>query len=149
MEALQPERDTSRSPLFQVAFQLQTAGAVELRLGDLQLEIMSVESGTSKFDMTFQLTEKPEGLSGQVEYNIDLFDEGTIDRMATHFGMLLESVVANPNRPISQLPISTQAERYKLLVERNDTRIDNFSAGGLNQAFELGRTYPRCHRSRF
>lgn len=136
VEALQPERDTSRSPLFQVAFQLQAADSLALRLGDLELEIMTVESGTSKFDMTFQLTEKPEGLSGQVEYNTDLFDESTINRMALHFRTLLESVAVNPGQPISQLPILTQAERHQLLVEWNDTQIDNFSAGALNQSFE-------------
>ena len=75
----------------------------------------------AKFDLTLSIVDKEEGLDGSLEYNSDLFEEETIERMLGHYQILLEGVVANRERPISRLPLLTEAERQQLLVEWNAT----------------------------
>jgi amino acid adenylation domain-containing protein len=135
VEALQPERDRSRPPLFQVAFQLEAATPDPLQLPGLELDVVIVESGTSKFDLTLQLSETKDGFRGSVEYNTDLFDEDSIRRMVGHFQVLLESVVADPNRRVSQLPILTPEEKYQVLFEWNNTQTDHLEGQTLTQLF--------------
>ena len=86
--------------------------------------------------------EEGKGLSGKIEYNTDLFDAETIERMAGHFGTLLESVVAEPAQRVSELALLTEAERHKLLVEWNATEADYPADKGLVQLFEeqVGRS---------
>jgi len=122
VEALQPERDLSHTPLFQVMFILQNAPLPSLELPGLTLRSIEVDSGTAKFDLTFSMVETEEGLAGSWEYNTDLFDDSTVSRMAGHFQTLLESIVADPERRIGDLPILTKAERHQLLVEWNNTQ---------------------------
>src|SRR5690606_8202621 len=89
VEKLQPERDMSRSPFFQVMFVLQNAPAQALRSPELTIEELDVDSGTAQFDLTFSVADLPAGLSVSVEYNTDLFDEATVRRMLGHFEVLL------------------------------------------------------------
>jgi amino acid adenylation domain-containing protein len=124
VEALQPERDLSRTPLFQVMFALQNAPMEPFELPELHLGLMDVDSATSKFDLTLSLAETPLGLSGEVEYNTDLFDAGTITRLVEHFQILLEGIVANLDQRLSDLPLLTQSEQHQLLLEWNDTQAD-------------------------
>jgi len=124
VEVLQPERDLSRTPLFQVMFVLQNAPRRALRLGGALLDVMEVESGATKFDLTLSLEETPEGLAGRLEYDSDLFDGATVTRMVGHFRMLLEGVVADPDCAIQELPLLTEEEKRQLLVEWNATRED-------------------------
>ncbi|RMF31802.1 MAG: amino acid adenylation domain-containing protein, partial [Chloroflexi bacterium] len=124
VEALQPERDMSHTPLFQVMFVLQNAPAEPLELPGLTLTPVEVDRGTATFDLTLSMTEGPEGLSGSLEYNTDLFDAATIRRMLGHFQTLLEAVVADPDRPIAQLPLLTKPERQQMLVQWNATATD-------------------------
>ncbi|HEY0604990.1 MAG TPA: non-ribosomal peptide synthase/polyketide synthase, partial [Herpetosiphonaceae bacterium] len=121
VEQLQPERDLSRTPLFQVMFVLQNAPRLRVERGDLRWEPLTVESRMAKFDLTLMLTETSAGLQGAIEYRTDLFDAATIERMVGHFHMLLASIVADPTRPIDLLPLLTDAERQQLLVEWNKT----------------------------
>src|SRR6218665_2677181 len=83
-EELKPERDQSRSPLFQVMFALPNPPMPELVMGPLRLSPMEVEFKTAKFDLSLALTETPEGLRGVLEYNTDLFVRGTAERMMSH-----------------------------------------------------------------
>jgi non-ribosomal peptide synthetase component F len=117
VDELQPERDLSHTPLFQVLFVLQNAPKQSLSLPGLTLELMEVEPGSVKFDLTLSLEERPHGLAGSVGYNVDLFDDSTIRRMIGHFRVLLGGVVSNPETPISKLPLLTEAERHRLVVE--------------------------------
>src|SRR5262249_27868227 len=117
VEQLQPERDMSRSPLFQTAFALQNAPMPTMELSGLSLSILEIDSGATKFDLSLSMTETEEGLVGSLEYNTDLLDESTIVRMIGHLQTLLESIVANPEIPISELQMLTQTEQHQLLVE--------------------------------
>ncbi|MBD1879528.1 non-ribosomal peptide synthetase [Coleofasciculus sp. FACHB-T130] len=136
VEELQPSRDRSYTPLFQVMFALHTAPKTALQLPGLSLSLLEVETGTAKFDLTLEITDTEEGLTGSLEYNTDLFDEATITRMLGHFQTLLEGIVANPDCRLSGLPLLTEAERYQLLVEWNQTQTDYPADSCFHQLFE-------------
>ncbi|HID62186.1 MAG TPA: non-ribosomal peptide synthetase, partial [Anaerolineae bacterium] len=138
VDALQPERNLSHSPLFQVMFVLQEAPTGAQALSDLTLRGVEAETGVAKFDLTLSMAEDGDGdgLGGVFEYNVDLFDAATIERMIAHFQTLLEGIVADPNRPISELPLLTEAERRQLLVEWNDTVADYPQDRCIHELFE-------------
>ncbi|MHC5730093.1 MAG: condensation domain-containing protein, partial [Nostoc sp.] len=111
VEELKPERDRTHSPLFQVMLILQNAPMEVLKLPGVILSPMEVETETAMFDITLFLTETEQGLMGVFEYNSDLFDAATINRMQGHFQILLEGIVANPDQRLSDLPILTATEQ--------------------------------------
>ncbi|MCG8352465.1 MAG: condensation domain-containing protein, partial [Chloroflexales bacterium] len=123
VDELQPERNLSHTPLFQVMIALNKGHLQKLELPDLLMRPLPVDSGTAKFDLTLALVERTDGLYGALEYNIDLFDAVTIARMIEHFQILLAGIAANPNQPLSALPLLTEAERRQLLVEWNATSV--------------------------
>ncbi|WP_424102173.1 non-ribosomal peptide synthase/polyketide synthase [Moorena producens] len=124
VEALQPQRSLSHSPLFQVMFVLQNAPMGKLDLPGLSLSQLNQQSTIAKFDLTLSMMETELGLVGTWEYNTDLFDGSTIARMATHFQNLLSAIVDNPQQVVEQLPLLSAQERHQLLVEWNDTASD-------------------------
>ncbi|MEG3959207.1 amino acid adenylation domain-containing protein [Microcoleus sp. herbarium2] len=136
VEALQPSRDLSYTPLFQVMFVLQNAPMPSLKLQGLTLTPLAVESATAKFDLTLSLENSEQGLTGAWEYNKDLFDAATIVRMSGHFQTLLEAMVTNPQEPVSQLPLLSTAEQHQLLVEWNNTKAEYPQSICLHQLFE-------------
>ncbi|MEM6404357.1 MAG: condensation domain-containing protein, partial [Cyanobacteria bacterium P01_D01_bin.116] len=85
VEALQPKRSLSHSPLFQVMFVLQNAPMGDVELPGVNLSPMELENTIAKFDLTLSITETDQGLVGEWEYNTDLFDSQTIERMVAHF----------------------------------------------------------------
>ena len=121
VEELEPERQLSHAPLFQVMFVLQNAPVPELVLPGLRLAPLAARSGTSKFDLSLYLWEGGPELAGHFEYNTDLFEPATIARLADHFVRLLEGVIAGPELRVSELPLLAPAERHLLLVEAGDT----------------------------
>src|SRR4030095_1279285 len=150
VEELQPKRDPSRMPLFQVMFAFQNPnGGAAPRRGDGQVERepgmpprqvdamasgphfelatrlnaqpFKVDTGTAKFDLTLYLWENEQGLGGAWQYNVDLFEAATVERIACHFQTLLEGVVANPGRRVSEFPLLAEAEQYQLEVQWNQT----------------------------
>jgi aspartate racemase len=121
VEELHPQRDMSRTPLFQIMFIVQNMPAEELQLPGLTLSSFAIERITVRFDIEIHLWEKPEGLSGRVVYNTDLFDDATIARLMGHYETLLESIVADPNKRISDVQILTNAEHRQLLIDWNNT----------------------------
>jgi amino acid adenylation domain-containing protein len=124
IESMSIQRDTSRAPLFQHMLVLQNAPLSAQHLGELSFDSIEVNTNTSKLDLTMELRQRPEGLDGCVEYNTDLFENATIERMVRHFITLLEGIVATPDERISQLPLLTEPERHQLLVEFNDTACE-------------------------
>ncbi|WP_375773024.1 amino acid adenylation domain-containing protein [Archangium gephyra] len=124
VEALNPVRDTSRAPLFQVSFALQNALSPDLALPGIQARPLALTGQVSKYDLTLSLRETGTGLEGIVEYSTDLFDASTIARMLGHLRTLLEGVVADPGRRIGELPLLSEEERRLLLVEWNQTRTE-------------------------
>ena len=149
VEELQPERNLSYHPLFQVTFTLENTSAVPAQLGGLGLKLAGVSSATSKFDLSMSVSEGADGLKAEAEYCTDLFDAGTIRRMLGHYQVLLEGVVANPHTPICQLPLLTEAERHQLLVEWNRTEVDYPRDKCVHQLFENSSgTHAGCHCGR-
>ncbi len=132
VEALQPTRDLSHNPLFQVMFVLQNAPMPALELPGLTLKLLDVDNRTSQFDITLNLREQAEGLSGWFEYNTDLFDTTTIARMAKHFQNLLEDIVTNPEQSLLDLSLLTPSEQQQLLM-RWDNPLTNYSLDQLDQ----------------
>src|SRR6266566_4653535 len=122
VKELQPERNLSQNPFFQVLLSLEPP--LFTHLSGWTLTQMDVETETTKFDLTLELDDRPGGLIGRFEYSTDLFDAATIARMAGHWQTLLEGIVMDPTRRLSDLPILTEAERQLLLVEWNNTAID-------------------------
>jgi amino acid adenylation domain-containing protein len=136
VEELHPDRSLSHSPFFQVMFVLQNAPSLRLRLPDLAIEPVELETGSSQFDLTWEVVEAGDALEGWLEYSVDIFDATTIARMAGHIEMALESVVADPDRPISALPILPQGERRCLLSEWNDTKAEYPREACIQELFE-------------
>ena len=121
VDAVVKQRDMSRSPLFQVSFMLQNTPEVpELKLGDAILNVEEFSNNISKIDITFSLTETPEGIEGNVEYCTDLYTEETILRMTSHFKEILVSVLKSPDQKIGTLNMITEKESRQLLIEFND-----------------------------
>src|SRR3989442_179629 len=117
VEALQPGRDLTRAPLFQVMFALQPPAGDMPAIPGLTMRYMDIDSGTSQFDLTLSMSRDEDGLAGAFEYNTDLFDSARIARMAHHLGTLLRAAAADPQRRVSSLPILSEAERRTVLVE--------------------------------
>ncbi|HYO62150.1 MAG TPA: amino acid adenylation domain-containing protein, partial [Pyrinomonadaceae bacterium] len=136
VEELQPERDPSRSPLFQVAFALQNTPPSRLALPGLQLSVVEPPVKTAKFDLTLVLTEGPEGLEGSAVYNTDLFDAATVRRMVEQYGRLLAGVAADPRRRVGDLSLLSEAESRQVLRDWNDTATDYPRAECLHELFE-------------
>jgi aspartate racemase len=131
-----PERSLGRTPLVPVAFALQTAARRSLELPGLTLSHLDVHTGTAKFELSLELLETNDGLRGWIEYSTDLFDPGTIDRLAGHLQTLLDAAVADPDRHLSALPLLTATEQRQLLVEWNATALDFPAAGTVHGQFE-------------
>ncbi|MCB0165830.1 MAG: amino acid adenylation domain-containing protein, partial [Anaerolineae bacterium] len=133
IEALNPDRNLSHPPLFQVIFALQNIPAQAIDLPRLTLTDYVIETNAVKFELSVELHETSSGLRGVIEYSTDLFDDPTIHRMIGHYQTLLKSIVANPHQPITHLPLLTETEQQQLLVEWNDTHTD----------FPLDRCFPQ------
>ncbi|MEH2191207.1 MAG: amino acid adenylation domain-containing protein [Nostoc sp.] len=152
VEQLQPVRDPSRSPLFQVMFVLQKTHLLNeeglaafalgetgarIKLGDLELESLHLPQRIAQFDLTLMMAEVDGTLSASWQYNTDLFDAATIARIAKHFQALLEGIVANPQQHLCILPLLTDSEQHQLLVEWNAIQADYQNDSCLHQQFEL------------
>jgi amino acid adenylation domain-containing protein len=120
-EELQTQRNLSRPPFFQVVFTSQNAEHEQLELPGLKLGSRALSNEVAKFDLTLGVAELADGLLASVEYNTDLFDETTINRLLRHFEILLESIVEAPGRPLSSLHMLSPSERQQVLFDWNDT----------------------------
>lgn len=103
VEALNPERDLSRNPLFQVMFGFKNAPMSDLKLPELSLTSFPLQDGTAVFDLSFYLTDTEQGLTGLVRYNTDIFDAATILHMWQRYERLLSFAVGDPARRLSEL----------------------------------------------
>ncbi|MEI8259491.1 MAG: condensation domain-containing protein, partial [Deltaproteobacteria bacterium] len=118
---LQPDRDPSRNPLFQVMFILQSAPTVRVEVPGLLLEADETDTGSTRHDLRFSIEELTGDMVCKVTYNTDLFDADTIARLTESFAVLLEASAADPRRRIADLPVLPEAERTRLLVDFNRT----------------------------
>ncbi|MBC6417957.1 MAG: amino acid adenylation domain-containing protein, partial [Prochloron sp. SP5CPC1] len=138
VEQLKPERLPGVSPLFQVMFTLQNVPKETLELSGLTVNPKPLDKPTAgaTFDLTLSLTQSNTELIGAFEYNANLFDGATIERMARNFHIFVEGIVLNPEQTIAQLPILSAAERQQLLVEWNQTQTDYPRNACVHQLFE-------------
>ncbi|MEG5038381.1 MULTISPECIES: amino acid adenylation domain-containing protein [unclassified Microcoleus] len=136
VEELQPERDLSYSPLFQVGFALQNGLTQTLELPGLTLNSHEIDTGTANFDLMLFLEETERGLTATWEYSTNLFQPSTIARMHGHFQILLEGIIANADTRISELPLLSDRERHQLLIEWNNTQVDYPKDSTIHQLFE-------------
>jgi amino acid adenylation domain-containing protein len=136
VEALQPERDLSYPPLFQVMFVHQVALTEAFELPGLTLQSVGVDNGSAKFDMTLFLVEGSNSLAALLEYNSDLFDAATATRMLSLFEKLLTDTLAEPQRPVAEFSLLSTADRQKLLCEWNETTRDFEGKRLIHLAFE-------------
>ena len=125
VEVLQPARDFSRNPLFQVVFALQNAPIAPLQLPGLTLSPLDFDSGTTRFDLEYHCFKALDKLHCTMIYSTDLFESATISRMLQQFQVLLTSIVANPDQPIAHLPLLTPAESHQHLITWNNTALDD------------------------
>ena len=139
VQAINPERNLSYSPLFQVMVNWRDRDQHLCFIGleGLEIESLLVDSKISKFDLTLFLTDMGEEVWAEMEYSTDLFDPASIERMFGHYQTLLEAVATDPERRLSELPLLTEAERRQLLREWNDTTVDYPAYACIHQAFEV------------
>jgi amino acid adenylation domain-containing protein len=121
VEELQPDRDTSRNPLFQVMFALQNSPRAELAIGDISLVPMEIDNGVAKFDITIDIHEYEGALTGRVQFDSALFDPATCERFLGQLIRVLDVASADPDRPIRNLPILRDDELETVLVDWNAT----------------------------
>ncbi|HEU5377470.1 MAG TPA: amino acid adenylation domain-containing protein [Ktedonobacteraceae bacterium] len=136
VEELNPARDLSHSPLFQVMFVFKPSPLAPQHLSGLNVSALELNTRTTAFDLTFEMVEEPDRYSGIVDYATDLFEAPTINRMIGHFQMLLQGIVADPDQHIWSLPLLTEPERKQLLVDWNNTRTDDSLDRFIPQLFE-------------
>lgn len=148
---LDRERDLSRPPVYQVSFSYGGQPVPPESLGGARLEHMWVSGRGAKFDLELQVFESGDELSGWFEYDRDLFDRSTIERMVSRLRTLLESAVAAPHRPIDELDLLDRRERHQLLTAFNDTHRDWPSdRGWIHECFEeQARRTPEAEAVRF
>ncbi|WP_374090560.1 amino acid adenylation domain-containing protein [Methylomicrobium lacus] len=135
VERLQPKRDPSYSPLFQVSFVHQKSQRAEgilnlvtdavqaarTTFGGLEVEHYDMPQQEGQFDLELEMIESGIGVTGIFKYNTDLFDHSTIERAVGHFETLLDGILENPSLPVGQLPLLPNTERDRMLVAFNDT----------------------------
>lgn len=136
VQELQPHRSNSHNPIFQVGFSHLSTSAQDLSLPGIVTRSIPIGIKGSKFDVTFGMWEKGDGLEGWLEYNTDIFDGTTIARMAVHFANLLRGVVASPESRVSELPLLDAEERRKLVEELNRTGREYASGLRMQDLFE-------------
>ena len=138
VEALQPVRDPSRTPLFQVMFVFQNTEIPDVSRSELTLTPMDLGegNGTAKFDLTLAMADDGPEMAGSFEYDADLFDASTIERMISHLLKLLEEVSVDASRRISTIPILRVEEREQLLVGWNQTEVAIPVDARVHQLFE-------------
>ena len=134
VKELQPERQLGQNPLFQVSLTLEPP--LPILPSEWTQINMEDETGTSKFDLSLQLDDRPDGLLGRFEYSTDLFDQATIARMAEHWQTLLKGVVDDPAQHIATLPLLTEAERQQLLVDWNSSYVEYQKGRCIHRLFE-------------
>ncbi|MFN6513547.1 MAG: amino acid adenylation domain-containing protein [Nostoc sp. CreGUA01] len=134
VEELQPERDLSRNPLYEVMFVLQNTPTSVQEVSGLTLRNLDFDSGTSQLDIFLSMFESQEGLTGCLEYNTDIFNDTTITQFINNFQTLLANIIANPEQRICELSLLTSAQQQQLLFNLNQTSAE-YQDVSLNQLF--------------
>ena len=136
VEQMQPQRDLSRSPLFQVMFELQNEAKEAREFAGLEMRAMAIDTGTAKFDLLLSMTQREEALTGVLEYSTDLYDESTISRMVGHLETLFSAIVREPDRAIGSLEMLSEAEQRQITQEWNQRQKEYSSSQCIHELIE-------------
>jgi len=131
VEAVQPERDTSRQPLVQALVQVLDGQISEARLAGITLEAVDSYDGNARYDLMLTLFDYPEGMAGSLEYDADLFEGATIERLFTRLRALMAAAVADPGLRLAALPLLSAAELDQLQRDEHAPAFDLGPAAGL------------------
>jgi amino acid adenylation domain-containing protein len=143
VEELHPVRDASFNPLFQVSFMFQEP-LTTFTLNGVECKSVEIKSNTARFDLTFWMWDSQDGLQCLIQYNTDLFEDGTIDRMFNNFSTLLEDIVKSPEKKVSEFEILSANEKNTLVNLWNNTQDDYPKDKCIHQLFEsTAEKYPR------
>ncbi|HEY0553172.1 MAG TPA: amino acid adenylation domain-containing protein, partial [Thermoanaerobaculia bacterium] len=122
VEAIQPERDTSRAPVIQTLVQvLDTQAAAAAVLPGVTFEGVDAYDGNARYDLMLSLFDGPDGLAGSLEHDADLFDPATAERLCELLALQISAAAATPSLPLSALPVLSPAARHQAAAEWNDT----------------------------
>ncbi|AEB10280.1 non-ribosomal peptide synthetase [Desulfobacca acetoxidans] len=124
VQALQVERDLSRTPFFQARYNYVSTPTIRVQLQDLLFEEVRFDPGIAPYDLSLTVWPRDDGIHCSFQYNTDLFDAPTISRLTGHFLTLLNGLATHPEEPICTLPLLTEPERHQILVEWNATETD-------------------------
>ena len=150
VEELNPERDPSHNPLFQLWFAMEDVSISDLALEDVTVRPLDVHTGTAKFDVSLFVSKAKGSWECAFEYDTQLFTTATIERMAGHFATLLKGIVDDPDRSICELPVLTEQERHTVLYRWNDTKAALPEHACVHQVFEeQARRDPRATAATF
>lgn len=143
VEELQPERNLSYTPLFQVGFDYQDAQDEALKLPGITIKSLDLDSGTTPYDLLLSITHSKDGasdqhyLGGTIEFNTDLYVRSSIQRLLRHYQTLLEAIVLDMDQKVAALPILSTEERQEILVNWNETEAEFPIDSCIHQRFEL------------
>jgi amino acid adenylation domain-containing protein len=136
VEELQPERDLTQTPLFQVSFTLQNAPGAALELPRLKLSAMSGGTAQEKFELSLVVAEWDERIRGSLGYRTALFEESSIRRLLSHFQNLLTEIAGGSQKPVFELPMLSETEQTQVLTEWNQAQKKYPLDKGLHDLFE-------------
>ncbi len=142
VEELQPERSTSYTPIFQVAFDFENLSRETLRLGAVSITPVAIDNALAKFDLSLALSNTGSALAGSLVFDTALFKSGTGERLVNSFEVLVKSAVAEPHQRVSRLPLITEAEKRRVTEAFNETAVEFGEPQSLSERFErqVGRT---------
>ena len=129
VDELQPDRDLSHAPLFQVVLALQNAPLPRADLGEVRLVPEEISTAEAKLDLAFAFVEEGGRFAGLLQYTTDLFEPATAARYARYFAVMLDGLVSRPREPLAEAPLLTAEERQQTLREWNDTAVEAAEGG--------------------
>jgi len=135
VEALKPQRDLSTTPLFQVMFNLENLPESGTEIPGLHVEEFDFERPVADYELTLEVVPAGGQLKCYFTYNSDIFDRGTIERMAGHFRTLLEGILSSPDGQLASFPMLPFSEAHQMLVEWNRTEADYPRDATIHQLF--------------
>lgn len=136
VEELKLDRELNRTALFQVMLVYQNAPMESLDISELSVNVGDAQMNSAKFDLSLNVSRSEKNLNCSFNYSTDLFDETTIVRMTKHLQQLLESIVTNPNSPVSELSLLMPIERQQILLDWNATEVGYPKEHTIHQLFE-------------
>ncbi len=121
---ISPQRDLSRTPVFQVAINMRNVPKRRTAIAGLNLEIVPKEELTAPFDLSLDFEQEDGAWTAMLVYNVDLYDENTILHMVAHYQNLLGEVLAKPDRPVAEMVMLSPSERKRIVMDWNNTAAD-------------------------